>query len=611
MLGNRYSKLHISLGLALICIGIFFPMPSFAQDNGFSQEVFDLLDMIISFISWAWVIPATIAGKLMTNDFIYGQAFYLDRYLWKMWTFMRTMALFMLWFLLLVDILRAYFKQEGQSAIIGAIRKVAIAGIMIPMTWWLMAVIIDISVVATATVSSLPLQVMQQQRNSLSYSITIPKKIEIDSSWKINQQLLASKDNYQPLSLEAIMPQADSIAWPFIFMGAALLKLQESNYVPQELKDRKKLSLASIIKVVILFSFALPLFVLMIVNMMRVFYIRLWIVFSPFLVLDYVYKWPLQQKIEYFKLSNMFGLIFQPVVIVGLLSLGMILVIGISDILLWGQEYQKWSLEQLQVVCGNDSTCIIGPKVLAEITVKGELFQHLGSTVWGIVGEIILIIFVVFLLRALVKAGFETSKLTKWVADGIYKFAGGMMANAQVLPGISWSTLDKAGSWLAGAAKWAMEKKSATQSTNLTKPLESLFGISHIWMSDLNKQQLKEVLDNRTLTNTHRTEAFWNKLRTILGEKEMKWNDRELRASLEEWLKKWGFDELQRVKSDLFTPAQWTEYRADPTKIWSNPIAHKFFDRMLKGGVDANFDDLVRATSGLDSINNETYWARR
>lgn len=96
MLGNRYSKKYMTLGLALICIGIFFPMPSFAQDNGFSQEVFDLLDMIISFISWAWVIPATIAGKLMTNDFIYGQAFYLDRYLWRMRTFMRTMALFML-----------------------------------------------------------------------------------------------------------------------------------------------------------------------------------------------------------------------------------------------------------------------------------------------------------------------------------------------------------------------------------------------------------------------------------------------------------------------------------------------------------------------------------
>lgn len=100
------------------------------------------------------------------------------------------------------------------------------------MSWWLIAVLVDFSVVMTATVSSIPLQIIQEQRNTIQVDFTIPKRIDVDDGWFFDKQNNASPDNYKTLELEDIMPQADSVAGPLIFLGASVMRMQELVYLP-------------------------------------------------------------------------------------------------------------------------------------------------------------------------------------------------------------------------------------------------------------------------------------------------------------------------------------------------------------------------------------------
>jgi hypothetical protein len=75
---------------------------------------------------------------------------------------------------------------------------------------------------------------------------------------------------------------------------------------------------------------------LAIINVVRIFWIWIWILISPFLVIDILFNGPLQkgEHGESFKPVAIIGLVFQPVAIVGLLSLGLVMIIGILDSLL-------------------------------------------------------------------------------------------------------------------------------------------------------------------------------------------------------------------------------------------------------------------------------------
>jgi hypothetical protein len=80
----------------MIVVVCYVPLFAHAQDSEVAQNTFQIITDFIKLLSWLWVVPATIAGKLLTNDLVYGSFFYLDRYLWQMRQFMRTMALYTL-----------------------------------------------------------------------------------------------------------------------------------------------------------------------------------------------------------------------------------------------------------------------------------------------------------------------------------------------------------------------------------------------------------------------------------------------------------------------------------------------------------------------------------
>jgi len=106
--GTRYG---IIIGLIAL---LFFVLPdvTYAQDAGITKDIGEYIDMGIKLLSWVWVVPASIAGKLMTNDFTYGAVFHLDTYLWKLWILMRTFAFFTLGFIFIVSLIKHIVKNE-------------------------------------------------------------------------------------------------------------------------------------------------------------------------------------------------------------------------------------------------------------------------------------------------------------------------------------------------------------------------------------------------------------------------------------------------------------------------------------------------------------------
>ena len=95
------------------------------------------------------------------------------------------------------------------------------------------------------------------------------------------------------------------------------------------MESYRQITLAVLLKTVVLILFVVPMIILMIINAYRVFWIRIWAIISPFIVLNVIFKPTINNdKVnKFFSLKNIIGLIFQPVIVVGALALSMILIV--------------------------------------------------------------------------------------------------------------------------------------------------------------------------------------------------------------------------------------------------------------------------------------------
>jgi len=97
----------------------------------------EALDTFISLCSRLWVILAILAGKLMTNDFVYGAFLHMDIYLWKIRNIMKNFANFALAGLVLVSIVKGLIGKDAFDPK-KVITNTLVAGILIQASWFLM-----------------------------------------------------------------------------------------------------------------------------------------------------------------------------------------------------------------------------------------------------------------------------------------------------------------------------------------------------------------------------------------------------------------------------------------------------------------------------------------
>jgi hypothetical protein len=145
------------------------------------QQGFDMVKSFVMFMSWAWVIPATIAGKLMTNELIYFNAIHMGSFLWRVWNIMRSMANYAVGAIFLFQIIKAVMGAEmGVSKLFEILKKILIAVIGINISWFVIAVTVDLSITGAAAVSAFPYSVMEKMRPTV-------KEMKIPKSYTVNR----------------------------------------------------------------------------------------------------------------------------------------------------------------------------------------------------------------------------------------------------------------------------------------------------------------------------------------------------------------------------------------------------------------------------------------
>lgn len=592
-------KQYLHRAICGIMIGtvLFLPDFAFAAEDTYAQDKSWLFANLLDFLSWLWVVPAVVAGKLMTNEFVYGEFIGLTTLLWKIWQAMKTFAYITLWLVFLWLILKHFVMQEDVGKLGDTLKKTFIAGILIQMSWFLMAVLIDLSLVVTAAVSAIPLQIMDAQWNQLQYKFEVPHiVIDADTWMNITEQQTENTTSY--ITLDDVTPDVDSVSWPLVFLAASVMRLTDARFIGDDATDASGknknyewIIIASWLKLLIVVMFVAPMVVLMIINAVRIFWIWIWILLSPFIVLDVVFNWPLQrsEQGDKFKLSTIFSLIFQPVVFVGVLSLGMIMIVWVLDALMWWEDFKRESLEDLQVYVQSDNVTRVWWWVNAEAYISWEMFKDLWWHVGWFVGEMILALFSIFLLWSLVKVWASFSAVTQEMANKWFEFAE---SSLKAVP-IPWLWSLAVGHKALQEVKWLKNIQEAKQNEQAETALDGFYtkmwmgdenkrngGISTAWIGELN------VAAKWSWNETTRTKNFWDKMhghvQQATKDNPVTYSSRT-KETIDTWFNNWGKrflrlndeDTIEHEKAQWFIKEMmlnWTK-NIDIPSSWTNTWA--------------------------------------
>lgn len=152
-----------------------------------SEYVQDKIYIYNSILNGLYLLiwPAlALAGFALDNSMVYGSLFGLDAPLFLIWNIIKNIANFVLWFMVLFEILKNFFTtgESGKKAF-EVIKKALIAGVLIQASWFLMWAIIDISTIATYSIGGMPIAILGWEDNqckALGDIKTLPIGTKVD-----------------------------------------------------------------------------------------------------------------------------------------------------------------------------------------------------------------------------------------------------------------------------------------------------------------------------------------------------------------------------------------------------------------------------------------------
>ena len=124
------------------------------QDFSFLNRVCYVLLYPILFLAW----------RLVNNSFVYAAVFWFDTVLWQLRNIVRNLANYALWFVLLFKIFQYLTGGQKSGDLKKLLTSTLIAWIWIQASWFLLAVIIDLSNVLTYSVWWLPIHILGKQK---------------------------------------------------------------------------------------------------------------------------------------------------------------------------------------------------------------------------------------------------------------------------------------------------------------------------------------------------------------------------------------------------------------------------------------------------------------
>ena len=147
--------------IIIIILRFFSLNHTFAQNTGLEclqdrEQANIFVELILRLLTWFWIIPATLAGKLMSNSILYGEFINIDKILYVLRNMSRTFANFLAAGMILWEVIQGIIGENDGTAIMKKVLRVGAGIIIANMSRFLTGAVVDISTILTSTVSALP-----------------------------------------------------------------------------------------------------------------------------------------------------------------------------------------------------------------------------------------------------------------------------------------------------------------------------------------------------------------------------------------------------------------------------------------------------------------------
>ena len=467
------------------------------------------LDVIVATLSRIWVFFAKLAWTFLTNKWIYGEVLWLDALLWKFRNMMKNIANFGLWFYFVYIIAKWIIKQWKEDItkkLKDIILRLLVAWIWIQASWFLTAVVIDVSTITLAAAWAFPSQIIawspqveKSMKQSLEYHLddgrnrTIQgKEITIFPTDSKASDILKESpfkiDQPEDFSwfVDKLMPNADDVSWPLYFMWFSILK---TDVLASLASDSVKWTKATILNIIIQWwttiVYAIEMFVLCIVALIRILYLWMFIVLSPLAVLircigkswEKLWNhWFLNKLSEQISFKTFFVNVFKPTIIVLWIWVASIFVSLMNGVALdsigkpFDSQWMTFS-SQKDSTKNTDSKWDETYTSILDNNLLSFTLTHAWKTLLELALSIITVIIVYLIISIAVKMWWWNDFVSKKI-NGIQEWIGWALWSLPVVP-VAWYDKNwnpethrisaKKTFWLGGSRSLLEEKISYTQ----------------------------------------------------------------------------------------------------------------------------------------------------
>lgn len=241
-------------------------------------------------------------------------------------------------------------------------------------------------------------------------------------------------------TLKSFTKKTEWYQWAFYSLYASLLNLSTIHiWVP---KSNVSLGMEMLVKMLVALAYLIPLLILAVVLIMRVWYLWLIIAFSPFIVLSSI-KWFWVKALDgwwmslwwmktKFNLGTVVNLLLLPVIVTFTISLSIVFLSSLSEWLtktgtaesMWIYQRTEWSYKCYDIAITN--ICLDMPE------------RDVGTWIFDYFSWMIMNLFGIWLMWFAVMAALKSSEFTSKVAWTIEWLGKNLMMSANFIP-IPWS----------------------------------------------------------------------------------------------------------------------------------------------------------------------------
>ncbi len=472
------------------------------------QDGFKMLQNLLNLL-YIFIRPFLfIAWKLLWNDFVYWSVFKIDSVLWQVWQMSRTAMNYFLGIIFIISIFVYFFKSNSKISLPQIFPKIVLASLVVNASWFLLAVLLDLSTIFTVAAGNLWMQfnnIMAWAGTDLSEkTMILPVTINTDSKEAVMQTKVNGKkydfcirDKEQKILNP---PCINFLWWTYELIGKdwgkqkiqwwikwkditgstgmlfAIFRYMNMAFVANNTDTEKVTFWLYVLKIILMLALVIPFIVLCIVVVIRVMVLRAIIPLSPFLFwLPILWVFDKQAKD---KLTNVIALIFQPAYVVFMLAIWFIMIQSLYTMMpaVGGEKKSKDILKELSIE-KKDNNEIEFAWILnmtstydkwSWTTTDMSDYKNLLSYISWIIANLIAIM----VLWILVFTALKSNSFTRKIATSVDTFTKQWLKTLPVLPwGQSLASLQKAWNYLQRVP----EQMSSSQFGKLQEETKKFF----------------------------------------------------------------------------------------------------------------------------------------